>query len=48
MNEFPVSSESALLDLLQRLTEAKSLDEVNVAAGMALNELLGLDQEEAA
>jgi hypothetical protein len=37
-----MTMEKILADLLERLAEAQDLDDVNIAAGEALNELRGL------
>lgn len=37
--------ERILRDLLRRLSEAKAMIDVNVAAGIALNEIDGVDED---
>jgi hypothetical protein len=39
------TSDAILLELLERLADATELVEVNIAAGIALNELLGIDTD---
>jgi hypothetical protein len=41
----PPTPEETLLAFLERVTKATSLTDVNVAAGIARNEYLGLDPE---
>jgi hypothetical protein len=37
-------SDEVLLELLERLVDATELADVNIAAGIARNELLGVDE----
>jgi hypothetical protein len=43
--EEPRSTEEVLLDFLDHASKAPNVVEINIAAGIALNELRGIDSE---